>query len=224
MRNISKAAATAVVAATVGFGSVAFGASTSTTAVESTDASAALVAQVRSLIEGIRVLETQLRGYTNAALPAPSGGKFARDLFVGSEGADVRLLQELLSTDPAIYPERLVTGHYGLLTRAAVARLKSRHGLPSTGEVDGSTRTLLNGLMDAFAAGGAVPAGMLATDEAKAMRMVPSAGDPMRFEVERASASSTPADDAEDEQATSTGEVADQNANYSVDDREDETD
>lgn len=53
----------------------------------------------------------------------------ARGLGVGSIGDDVRSLQEALATMPDVYPEGLVTGRYGALTKAAVARFQMKYGV-----------------------------------------------------------------------------------------------
>ena len=47
-------------------------------------------------------------------------------LDIGDTGAQVTILQELLRTDPTIYPEALVTGYFGPLTEAAVQRFQCR--------------------------------------------------------------------------------------------------
>lgn len=47
----------------------------------------------------------------------------------GMTSTQVRVLQEYLAKDSAIYPEGLVTGYYGELTKKAVARFQDRFGL-----------------------------------------------------------------------------------------------
>ena len=42
-------------------------------------------------------------------------------------------MQELLASDPAIYPEGKVTGYFGPLTRRAVERFQMKYGLVSSG-------------------------------------------------------------------------------------------
>lgn len=61
-----------------------------------------------------------------------------RALEIGDRGEDVSALQMTLASDPSIYPERLVTGYFGLLTRAAVRRFQEREGIVSGGD-EGST-------------------------------------------------------------------------------------
>ncbi|MFH1631642.1 MAG: fibronectin type III domain-containing protein [bacterium] len=52
-----------------------------------------------------------------------------RPLIIGTAGADVRMLQKLLSEYPDLYPEARVTGYYGELTSNAIARLQCLSGI-----------------------------------------------------------------------------------------------
>ena len=63
-----------------------------------------------------------------------------------SRGLQVAEVQALLAQYPTLYPEGLVTGWYGPLTRSAVRRFQERVGLPLTGEVDAATQEKLDGL------------------------------------------------------------------------------
>jgi len=58
---------------------------------------------------------------------------------IGSRSEEVKLIQEILKTDPNIYPEGYVTGYYGPLTSNAVKKLQKRCGLPETGVIDPDT-------------------------------------------------------------------------------------
>jgi len=74
---------------------------------------------------------------------------FTRYLTIGKSGEEVKKLQELLSANPTIYPEQLITGYYGPATQRAVQRFQETYGIasPSTpgyGEVGPSTRSKLN--------------------------------------------------------------------------------
>ncbi len=53
----------------------------------------------------------------------------------GARGAAVSNLQAFLAEDPKVYPEGLVTGYFGSLTRAAVIRYQAKNGIPRTGFV-----------------------------------------------------------------------------------------
>jgi peptidoglycan hydrolase-like protein with peptidoglycan-binding domain len=75
-------------------------------------------------------------------------------LDIGSTGTEVTELQAYLSLDRSIYPEGLVTGYYGPLTRAAVMRFQALHGIPQVGRVGPMTLASLNSLMGGAAIGG----------------------------------------------------------------------
>lgn len=69
---------------------------------------------------------------------------FTRPMYLGVIGDDVVLLQEFLATDSGIYPEGLVTGYYGALTKKAVKRLQEKFGLEIVGIVGPKTREKIN--------------------------------------------------------------------------------
>jgi len=72
--------------------------------------------------------------------------EITRNLFRGISGDDVTALQELLATDPEVYPEGLITGFYGPLTEQAVIRFQEKFGIESVGTVGPITRGTLNKL------------------------------------------------------------------------------
>lgn len=51
----------------------------------------------------------------------------------GARGSNVFNLQEFLAGNSSIYPEALVTGYFGSLTRAAVQRFQATQGIVSSG-------------------------------------------------------------------------------------------
>ncbi len=67
-----------------------------------------------------------------------------RQLDVGARGDDVSALQTYLAADPSIYPEGLVTGYFGSLTSAAVARFQAQNGIDPVGRVGPITLAALN--------------------------------------------------------------------------------
>lgn len=73
--------------------------------------------------------------------------KIERGLSMGSSGKDVSALQRLLSSDPTVYPEALITGFFGRLTHKAVQVLQERLGFDAVGNVGPKTRSFLNGLL-----------------------------------------------------------------------------
>lgn len=81
---------------------------------------------------------------SEAAKPSPVAQlvspAFNKDLQLGSRGDDVKRLQELLKTDKDVYPEGLVTGYYGPLTKAAILKLQMKHGVIKTDRDRGAGR------------------------------------------------------------------------------------
>ena len=66
-----------------------------------------------------------------------SSVSFTRDLTVGSSGADVTALQNVLGVSPA-------TGYFGSITKAAVQSYQASKGISTTGYVGPLTRAALN--------------------------------------------------------------------------------
>ena len=51
---------------------------------------------------------------------------------MGMKNADVKRLQTLLATDPALYPEGITSGYFGSLTKAAIGRFQMKYSLVSS--------------------------------------------------------------------------------------------
>ena len=73
-----------------------------------------------------------------------SADTFNRQLEMGMRGDDVSTLQTFLATDPAIYPQGLVTGYFGFLTKSAVSNFQDRNGIAAVGRVGPMTLPVLN--------------------------------------------------------------------------------
>lgn len=69
---------------------------------------------------------------------------FNRELQIGMSGGDVSALQTFLAADPSIYPQGLVTGYFGFLTKAAVSNFQSRNGISAVGRVGPITLAAIN--------------------------------------------------------------------------------
>ncbi len=80
---------------------------------------------------------------------------FTMEMSLGMSGQQVSQLQAFLATNPSIYPQGLVTGYFGALTRAAVMRFQSFYGIPAVGRVGPLTLAQLNLLI----AQGSLPGG-----------------------------------------------------------------
>lgn len=78
------------------------------------------------------------------SIPMVTSAALTTTLRLGSRGAEVTELQTFLAQDSTIYPQGLVTGYFGSLTRAAVIRFQSRNGLGADGIVGPITRAAIN--------------------------------------------------------------------------------
>ena len=75
-----------------------------------------------------------------------SAATLTRQLEVGMSGSDVSALQTFLASDSSLYPEGLITGYFGALTKAAVIRYQAQKGLPQVGRVGPQTIAMLGDL------------------------------------------------------------------------------
>lgn len=116
-------------------------------------------ANLNVLIENLAVLQAAQKAISApAAAPTagsvPSAGSYKVGLTPGSKGNDVTALQNFLKAQGAdIYPEGMVTGFYGNLTKAAVAKFQMKYGIvtsasdPGYGNVGPKTRAKINQLL-----------------------------------------------------------------------------
>ena len=116
----------------------------------------ALVESLQTQIQTLQVQQGELKQEIKATL------QLTQQLREGLRNADVTLLQEILATDPEIYPEGLVTGYFGPLTKAAVMRFQKKSGIEQVGIVGPKTTAKINELLIAGAGkSGKVPPGFL---------------------------------------------------------------
>lgn len=98
---------------------------------------ASLEAQIQALLAQIAQLQGQISG--------SSSHTFNVDLTVGSTGADVTALQQILVSKGFLtMPAGVAMGTFGPLTKSAVAAWQASVGLPSTGYVGPLSRAKLN--------------------------------------------------------------------------------
>lgn len=81
-------------------------------------------------------------------VPAVAGAApLYRQLQFGMSGSDVSDLQTFLARDTTIYPQGLVTGYFGSLTRSAVSNFQARNGIDTVGRVGPITMQAINAQM-----------------------------------------------------------------------------
>ncbi len=82
-------------------------------------------------------------------IPATSNAAMLyRQLELGMRGSDVSDLQIFLALDATIYPQGLVTGYFGSLTKAAVMAFQARNGIAMVGRVGPITMAAINAQMN----------------------------------------------------------------------------
>lgn len=115
--------------------------------------------KITEISKAIAILKTQLKQALTeeAAKIIPSGYVFTKNLFYGQKNDDVKYLQAFLKTQGIeIYPEGLVTGYFGPLTKAAAIRLQEKYAdevlapwdlTEGTGFVGKTTRAKINEIL-----------------------------------------------------------------------------
>ncbi len=69
-------------------------------------------------------------------------------LHMGDTGDNVKLLQTILAADPSVYPEGVISGFFGSLTKKALERYQRKHGLAQVGFIGPMTLRDLNSDLD----------------------------------------------------------------------------
>jgi hypothetical protein len=137
-----------------------FSASAATSIASSTAASSTpTIAALQSLItqlesEFAALVAARETSATPASEPAAVHVTFTRVLSLGSEGADVSALQQILKS-AGFYTYPTITGYFGPLTEKALAAYQTTHGLDPVGYTGPKTRALLNGVAGALGSGSA---------------------------------------------------------------------
>ena len=107
--------------------------------VASAQSSADLQSQINALLSQISSLQGQLGTSAGA-----SSASFTRDLTVGSKGADVSSLQQVLINGGFLKAVSAPTGFFGAATKAAVKAWQASVGLPATGYFGPMSRAKLS--------------------------------------------------------------------------------
>ncbi|MFH0740178.1 MAG: peptidoglycan-binding protein [bacterium] len=106
----------------------------------------ALLAQIEQLKAQIAKVQAQLavsRPHPSAC--GPRGGVVS-NLYFGVRSDEVKCLQNFLISQN-VYPEKIVSGYFGVLTKSAVIRFQQKYSLNPTGDVGVLTRIKINSLL-----------------------------------------------------------------------------
>lgn len=83
-----------------------------------------------------------------AGLPfVASAQMLTRQLQLGMSGSDVSTLQSFLAKDITIYPQGIISGYFGSLTKSAVSNFQARNGIATVGRVGPQTLVAINNQM-----------------------------------------------------------------------------
>ncbi len=103
------------------------------------------------------VIVPTLAFVTASVVSAQSFTPITAQMSPGARGAEVTNLQTFIAANPAIYPEGLVTGYYGNLTKRAVITFQGQYGLAQVGRVGPQTLAKMNGIISAGGWNGTTP-------------------------------------------------------------------
>lgn len=117
------------------------------------------IAELNVQLESLR----QLKGEVKETVKEVKGTlRIIKQLKTGMTGEEVKLLQEILATDPEVYPEGLITGYFSKLTEKAVKKFQKKVCLEEVGSVGPKTLSKINELLaEGAGSSGKVPPGLL---------------------------------------------------------------
>jgi len=137
-----------------------------TQAISSTSTIEELIAsfqeQINKLITQITELNNTLEALRQTQSEIKGTLQLINQLRFGMTSEEVKKLQEILATDPDIYPEGLITGYFGRFTEQAVKRFQKKVCLEQVGIVGPKTLWKINELLtEGAGSSGKIPPGLL---------------------------------------------------------------
>lgn len=123
---------------------------------------AILKAKIAEVATRLEILKQAKAGLKEATQDVKGTLRLINQLKLGAKGEQVKTLQEILATDPEIYPEKLITGNFGALTAKAIKKFQKKWGIKQEGEVGPKTLSKINEILkDGAGNSGKVPPGLL---------------------------------------------------------------
>jgi len=121
-----------------------------------------LKAQITALNAQLEALKQAQSEVKEATKDVKGTLKLLNRLRLGMTSEEVKRLQEILATDPEVYPEGHITGYFGKLTEKAVKKLQNKFCLEEVGSVGPRTLAKINELLEEGAgSSGKIPKGLL---------------------------------------------------------------
>jgi peptidoglycan hydrolase-like protein with peptidoglycan-binding domain len=137
-----------------GVGIIASSTQTTATSTIMTSSTAELQAEITSLVTLLNSLIAQAneRGMVPSGTGTGAPHVFKTNLHIGMSNSDITYLQTFLAENKAIYPEKKITGYFGVRTLRAVQRFQKKYSLAKSGEslygyVGPATRAKLDALI-----------------------------------------------------------------------------
>jgi peptidoglycan hydrolase-like protein with peptidoglycan-binding domain len=91
------------------------------------------ILELQAKIQAMRQAQTQVR---EQAQNIQDTLKDIRDLRKGMTSEEIKAIQQILASDPDIYPEGTISGYYGPLTEKALKRFREKHGIKDEDKED----------------------------------------------------------------------------------------
>ena len=91
------------------------------------------ILELQAKIQAMRQAQTQVREQVQNIQDTL---KDIRDLRKGMISEEIKAIQQILASDPDIYPEGTISGYYGPLTEKALKRFKEKHGIKDEDKED----------------------------------------------------------------------------------------
>jgi peptidoglycan hydrolase-like protein with peptidoglycan-binding domain len=101
-----------------------------------------MLEQIQALIAQVEDLQNQLNELRGEVRDVLKEG-----LEQGMSDEDIKKIQEILATDPSVYPEGLTTVYFGPLTKNDLMSFQNKFGLEETGTINEETREYLEELL-----------------------------------------------------------------------------
>lgn len=121
-----------------------------------------LKAQIEALIIQLQALRQTQSEVKETVQEVKGTFQLINQLRIGMTSEEVKRLQEILATDPDIYPEGLITGYFGKLTEKAVKMFQKKVCLEEVGLVGPKTLWKINELLtEGAGSSGKIPPGLL---------------------------------------------------------------
>ena len=91
------------------------------------------ILELQAKIEAMRQVQTQVREQVQNIQDTL---KDIRDLRKGMTSEEIKAIQQILASDPDIYPEGTISGYYGPLTEKALKRFREKHDIKDEDKED----------------------------------------------------------------------------------------